>query len=54
MALAPGEESVVAIEVPLANLDYWAASRKVAASGEFEAWIAPDSTKGKKLGFSIR
>ncbi len=54
VTLAPGEESVVAIEVPLANLDYWAASRKVAASGEFEAWIAPDSTKGKKLGFSIR
>lgn len=54
VSLKAGEKQSVRLEVPVAELSYWAGSKKLAASGAFEAWIAPSSTQGRKLGFALK
>lgn len=51
--LAPGESAHVTITVPVADLAYFVQHTRVAAEGPFNAWIAPDSVRGKKLDFSL-
>lgn len=54
LALKAGEKQSVRIEVPVADLSYWAGSKRLAASGAFEAWVAPSSTQGRKLEFELK
>ena len=49
----PGESRRVEIRVSRAELAYWANGRRTEATGEFLAWIAPDSDSGRRLSFTL-
>lgn len=51
--LAPGETKRVEIRVPVATLGYTVDKVYRVEPGEFEAWIAPDSDRGRKLIFTL-
>ncbi len=53
VSLKPGERSAVTIEIPVAELGFWHDGKRLDASGEFAAWIAPDSDSGKELRFMV-
>ena len=53
VTLAPGETCRVSIRVPLSALSYHVGKTKVAATGEIEAWIAPDSVSGRKISMTL-
>ena len=54
VTLKPGESRAVRIAVPRRELGFWHRGRYVVESGEFAAWIAPDSDSGKELRFALR
>ncbi len=51
--LVGGETKSVRIEVPVSRLGFWHAGTRVAGEGEFNAWIAPDSDRGRLLTFNL-
>ena len=51
--IAPGETKAVRIVVPVASLGYHVDGRYLVEPGDFEAWIAPDSDRGKTLTFAL-
>ena len=53
LELAGGETKTARIEVPVSALGFWHAGRRVPGEGEFRAWIAPDSDRGRELSFTI-
>ncbi len=54
VALEPGETQKVEVEVPVASLGYTLNGKYRVEPGAFEAWIAPHSDVGRKIGFELK